>query len=163
MGAKPNENINGNNGRSQRDDNSKAPSIWDNAMDWIIEQSKTNAFLSERIEAMLDENLPDRIVGMVDSDDSDDKLPNENTDCIKQLLCKTTPFIRSMQKAVSSKINESDNETNEADDSINTDANSTSADDDHRLKVFFKYLPTIDEFTSYGTTCERQYNACKLF
>lgn len=167
-GAKPNETTNVNE-RTRRlsddtiNESSKATSIWDNALDWIVEQSKTNPFLSQHIQAMLDKDLPERIVQMVDTEDSDGKLPSENTDCIKQLLCKTTPFIWSMQKAVSAKINDSDIETNDADDSTSNDAKNASADDDYRLKAFSKYLPTFDEFTSFGTTCENQYNACKLF
>lgn len=167
-GAKPNETTNVNE-RTRRlsddtiNENPKATSIWDNALDWIVEQSKTNPFLSQHIQAMLDKDLPERIVQMVDSEDSDGKLLSENTDCIKQLLCKTTPFIWSMQKAVSAKINESDIETNEADDSPSNDAKNASADDDYRLKAFSKYLPTFDEFTTYGSTCEHQYKACKLF
>lgn len=169
IGTKPNENVNINVNANERirrlsddinNESSKASSIWDNAVDWIVEQSKTNPFLSQHIQAMLDKDLPDRIVQLVDSDDNDGKLPSENTDCIKQLLCKTSPFIWSMQKAVSAKINESDIETNEADESPNNDAKN---DDDYRLKAFSKYLPTFEEFTSHGLTCENQYKACKLF
>lgn len=166
MGAQPNENVSVN-GRSQRsfddknDENSKATSIWDNALDWIVEQSKSNPFLSQQIEAMLDQNLADRIVGLVDN--NDDVLPSEKTDCIKQLLCKTTPFIWSMQKAISSKINDADNESNDADESSDEEAKDPSADDDYRLKEFSKYLPSTDEFTKHGQTCESQYAECKIF
>lgn len=171
MGVKPNENDNINiNGRSHRlfdeknDENAKASSIWDNALDWIVEQSKSNPFLSQQIDTMLDKNLANRIIGMVDNGDNNDALPSENTDCIKQLLCKATPFIWSMQKAISSKINDSDIDTNiDADELPNNDAKDSSPDDDYRLKEFFKYLPTIDEFTKHGQTCESQYDACKLF
>lgn len=141
----------------------KSTQIWDNAINWIYNQSKTNAFLSQQIEMMLDRNLPDRIVQLVDDGNADaTALPRQSTDCIKQLLCKTAPFIWSMQRAVSAKINTDPNseasETNAADD----DADDFSGDGD-RLKTFFKHLPNSKEFMKHGETCENQYNVCKLF
>lgn len=175
IGAKPNENIkvSAERPRSLNDDEQQKQSshIWDNAINWIINQGKTNPLLSQQIELMLDRNLPDRIVQLVDDGNgAAAALSRQRTDCIKQLLCKTAPFIWSMQRAVSAKINtDSDTETNDPDDAdanaTGTDANSgiNDATDDYRLKVFSKYLPTDKEFTKHGVTCEKQYYDCKLF
>lgn len=173
MGAKPNENISMSE-RSRRlaDDNTnKNPNesgetIWENAIDWIFQQSKSNPLISQHLDTMLDKNLPDRIVELVDYDDDngdgtgDGMKPKTNTDCIKQLLCKTAPFIWGMQNAISTKISDTDAEPNEADD-----ASSTSPPDnvDDRLNAFYKYLPSIAEFTKHGMTCENQYKNCKIF
>lgn len=183
IGAKPNENIKVSAERPRSlTENSEQPKestqMWDNAINWILNQSKTNAYLSQQIEIMLDRNLPDRIVQLVD-DGNDGSgaaaaaLSRKSTDCIKQLLCKTAPFIWSMQRAVSAKINtDSDTETNETDADDDDDAvgasssdarSETTADDDYRLNTFFKYLPTDKEFIKHGVTCENQYYDCKLF
>lgn len=167
MGGKPNDNINvSERGRSLSDDTEKeyekAASIWGDTVGWIVEQSKTNPYLTQQIESMLEKDLPERIIGLID-DGNDEESAKKNTDCIKQLLCKTAPFIWSMQKAISTKMNESDIETREADDSVTNDEKIDSADNDYRTKAFFKYLPSVDEFTHHGVTCENQYAECKLF
>lgn len=174
IGAKPNENIKVSAERPRSLNDNEQPKqstqIWDNAINWILNQSKTNAFLSQQIELMLDRNLPDRIVQLVDDGNgAAAALSRQRTDCIKQLLCKTAPFIWSMQRAVSAKINtNSDTETNDTDadaDAPSSDANSETNDDadDYRLKTFSKYLPTDKEFMKHGVTCENQYYDCKLF
>lgn len=156
MGTKPNVNI----GVSER--SRRSESIWDNTLGWVLEHSKSNAFLSQQMESMLDKNLPDRIVNLVDDDDenTDSTFASENTDCIKVLLCKTGPFIRSMQKAVSAQMNES--EENETEEPPSEEKKDDSADDD-RLKPFFKYLPSLEEFKKHGVKCERQFKGCKIF
>lgn len=155
-GAKPNINI----GVSERAQRSE--SIWDDTLGWVLKQSKSNPFLSQQIESMLDKNLPDRIVKLIDDDDDD-----ENTDCIKMLLCKTAPFIWSMQKAVSAQMNDSDgNELEEppAEEEKNSSADvDNNNDDEYRLKPFSKYLPSVNEFQKHGNTCEHQFKGCKLF
>lgn len=154
-GVKPNVNI-GITERSRR-----SASIWDNPLGWILEVSKSNEYLSQQLETMLDKNLPDRIVRMVDVDESSgEEVPNKDTDCIKVLLCKTTPFIWSMQNAVSAQMNESN--VNELEEPANEDKQDTTADDS-RLSPFFKHLPSFDEFKKHGTVCERQFKGCKLF
>lgn len=178
IGAKPNENIKVSAERPRSLNDNEQPKqstqIWDDAINWILNQSKTNAFLSQQIELMLDRNLPDRIVQLVDDGNgaaaaATAALSRQRTDCIKQLLCKTAPFIWSMQRAVSAKINtNSDTETNDTDadaDAPSSDANSETNDDadDYRLKTFSKYLPTDREFMKHGVNCENQYNDCKLF
>lgn len=174
IGAKPNENIkvSAERPRSLNDDEQPKQStqIWDNAVNWILNQSKTNAYLSQQIELMLDRNLPDRIVQLVDDGNgaaaaAAPALSRQRTDCIKQLLCKTAPFIWSMQRAVSAKINTNSNtETNDTD--ADADAPSSEANNDadnYRLKTFSKYLPSDKEFMKHGVTCEAQYFDCKLF
>lgn len=179
IGAKPNENIKMSAERPRSLNDNEQPKqstqIWNNAINWILDHSKTNAYLSQQIELMLDRNLPDRIVQLVDDGNgaAAAALSRQRTDCIKQLLCKTAPFIWSMQRAVSAKINtNSDTETNDTDVDVDVDADAPSSDanneinddaDDYRLKTFSKNLPSNEEFMKHGVTCENQYYDCKLF
>lgn len=179
IGAKPNENIkvSAERPRSLNENNAQpkeSTQIWDNAINWILNQSKTNTYLSQQIELMLDRNLPDRIVQLVDDGNgaaAAAALSRQRTDCIKQLLCKTAPFIWSMQRTISAKINtDSDTDANETDadvDASSSDANrettATDDDDDYRLKTFSKFLPTDKEFIKHSVICEKQYYDCKLF
>ncbi|XP_031636173.1 uncharacterized protein LOC116349060 [Contarinia nasturtii] len=174
MGTKPNENIEVfDRIRRFKDENveeeivdEESQSIWDDTIGWILEQRKNNPFLSKHIDAMLDKNLPERLVNMVDNGNGrDDTSTDANSDCVKQLLCKTAPFIWSMQKAVSSRMNNSDTEASTTDDLFNDNAKSAenSTDDGNHMNAFFKYLPTFDEFKNRGVTCEDQYKECKIF
>lgn len=168
MGAKPNENINvGDRNRRFENDNTdeEAKSIWDDTIGWIVEQSKSSKFVSKHLDVMLDKELPERLVNLVDNgiDDNDETEQHGNTDCVKQLLCKTAPFIWGMQKAVSSQMNAPDSETNATDETQSDNGkNDSDDDDDYRMNTFFKYLPSVDEFKNHGVTCEDQYK-CKLF
>lgn len=163
MGAKPNENI-GISERTRRFEDKgsideEAKSIWNDPIGWILEQGKSNTLFSKQLDAMLDKDLPERLVNLVDNGNDDATIRNQNGDCVKQLLCKTAPFIWSMQKAVSNQINKSDDETSESDDTPNDNAKQ----DDNRMNIFFKYLPSVDEFKNHGVTCEDQHKQCKLF
>lgn len=163
MGAKPNENI-GITDRTRRFENEntdeEANPIWDNTIGWILDQSKSSKFLSEKIDVMLDKSLPERLVDLVDNE-NDETAPNENINCVKQLLCKTAPFIWGMQRAVSAQMSTSDGDATDGTSSDN--AKNGSGDDAYGVNVFFKYLPSVDEFKNHGVTCEDQYKQCKLF
>lgn len=165
MSAKPNQNIDiteRNRRLSDDDDNDESgSSFWDNTLAWILERSRSNEFLSQQVDTMLDRSLPERLVNMVDNGNDDETSTNEQTDCIKQLLCKTAPFIWGMQKAVTAQMNNSNVETTAADDS--KDEKNARDDEDERTNVFFKFLPTVDEFKDNGITCEDLYKRCKLF
>lgn len=171
MTSKPNQNINLTE-RSRRlsDDTEnvevdpESKSIWEDTLGWLIDRSKTNEFLSKQFETMLDRDLPERLVNLVDSGDNDESPLNGNRDCIKQLLCKTTPFIWSMQKAISAQMNSSDTEDDAENDAPrSTTEDSNAPNDGYNVNGYFKYLPSVDEFKNHGVTCEDQYKACKMF
>lgn len=168
MSAKPdlNVNINERNRRLNDDDGEgDNSSFWENTVGWILERSKSNDFLSQQLDVMLDRSLPERLVSMVDNGNNDEIISNERTDCIKQLLCKTAPFIWGMQKAVTSQMNNSNADITETDESAKINEKTATVDDDvdERTSIFFKYLPTTDEFKDHGITCEDLYKQCKLF
>lgn len=170
MSTKPNQNINPTErNRRLTDDvddveDAESKTIWEDTLGWLLERSKSNEFLSKQLETMLDRDLPERLVNMVESGDNAEYSPKGNSDCIKQLLCKTTPFIWSMQKAVSAQMNNSGTEDNAETDASRSNAGDTNAPNDgYNMMTIFKYLPSVDEFKNHGITCEDQFKACKLF
>lgn len=75
-----------------------------------------------------------------------------DAECIILLLCKLKPFVWNMQKAVTEKIvggekEKSDNKKVEKDP----------------MDVFFRFVPSREEFQNNGVACEDQYTNCKLF
>lgn len=73
-----------------------------------------------------------------------------DSDCIKLLVCKTSPIIWGMQKACNDSIDQ-DGQTNEI------DVNNRKG-----LNSFYKYLPDMQEFSSHGDACDSRYNGCKV-
>lgn len=169
MTAKPNQNINPTERNRRLSDDDKqaedkeSASIWEDTLGWILERSKSNAFLTEQLNTMLDRHLPERLVNLVDGDDNEETPTNGNSDCIKQLLCKTTPFVWSMQKAVSAHMSTTDTQMNAEKHPSRSDTGDNSKNDGNYMNAFFKYLPSLDEFKNHGITCEDQYKECKLF
>lgn len=136
-----------------RDDQSSAPSILENAFEWVYEQSKQNPALGNYMNAMLDKNLPENIVKLINENyENAGSMNAANIDCVKLLVCKSAPIIWGMQEAVSKQINgDTDNPNNERMESTNpTDA-------------FFKYLPDVKVFQNHGDGCEQRYAACNIF
>ena len=81
------------------------------------------------------------------------KFKTGEADCVMLLLCKLKPFVWSMQKAVNQRI--------VGEIKRNDDINRKENDD--RMHVFFKFLPTSQEFRNNGLECEESYPTCKLF
>lgn len=156
----PNENIVETRHASEnyKTEQPRALPIIENAFDWILDQSKKNPFLSQQMNAMLDKELPERILNYIDEgDDNDRKM---QTDCIKMLICKSAPIIQGMQRAVAKQINGKESETIASDENS---SNRNSKNDDSQMNAFFKYLPSVDEFRDYGETCENRFKSCKIF
>lgn len=140
----------------------RALPIVDNAFDWILDKSKQSPFLAQQLNVMLDKELPDRIINYID--DGNNKDQQQETDCIKLLICKIGPIIRGMQRAVSKKMNNDESETNEPDENPSDDnAGREAPEQDYRLNAFFKYLPNVNEFRDNGDICENRFSSCKIF
>lgn len=74
-----------------------------------------------------------------------------DADCVLLLLCKLKPFVWNMQKAINEKIVGAESER--ADEMNKMD----------RLSVFFKFVPSLEEFKNNGMECEENYKLCELF
>lgn len=157
----PNENILATRHASEnyKTEQPRALPIIENAFDWILDQSKKSPFLSQQINAMLDKELPERILNYIDEGDDKDR-EMQTTDCIKMLICKSAPIIQGMQRAVAKQINGEESET------IESNENSSNVDPknlDSQMNAFIKHLPSVDEFRDYGETCENRFKSCKIF
>lgn len=75
-----------------------------------------------------------------------------DADCVLLLLCKLKPFVWNMQKAINEKIVGAENQRV---DERNNEVN--------RMNVFFKFVPSLEEFKSNGMDCEDTYKTCQLF
>lgn len=74
-----------------------------------------------------------------------------DSDCVLLLLCKLKPFVWSMQKAIDERIVGDGR------------ADGNKKNDAGFMNVFFKFVPSLEEFKSNGMECEENYSACKLF
>lgn len=77
-----------------------------------------------------------------------------DADCVLLLLCKLKPFVWSMQKAITDRIV---GDVKQHGDDIE---NKPSVD---RMSIFFKYVPSLEEFKNNGVECEDTFKTCKLF
>lgn len=92
-----------------------------------------------------DHELPNKLISMVD----EMNYKSGEADCVLLLLCKLKPFVWSMQKAIGDRI--AGHEATMEKESFD------------RLNVFFKYVPSLEEFQNNGSECEEMYSSCKLF
>lgn len=139
----------------------RALPIIENVFDWILDQSKKKPFLLQQINAMLDKELPERILSYIDDGEDDKENGEMQTDCIKMLICKSVPIIQGMQRAVAKQINGKKSETIESDEN-SSNVNPNIADS-FQLNAFFEHLPSVDEFRDYGEICENRFKSCKIF
>lgn len=97
-----------------------------------------------------DRELPNKVISVVEAMNN---KPGE-ADCVLLLLCKLKPFVWSMQKAIDTRIV---GEPKQRVDDVN------KQEPLDRMSVFFKYVPSLDEFQNNGSECEENYPKCKLF
>lgn len=116
-------------------------------LDWIL-QSKSPA-LAHTLNELRNASLPESLVHMITS--NLDKTDG-NADCVKLLVCKTSPLIWGMQRAC--------NATIDGDEQMDEVAESGNAG--KGLNSFYRYLPDLHEFSSHGDACEARYQGCKL-
>lgn len=105
---------------------------------WIL--NKNSRRLQDLIEIARNESLPEHIEELIHDQESD-----EETTCIRLLVCKITPFINKMQKAVFSKEDEG------------IDRNLRGA------SYMYQNLPSSDEIKSRSEICEHKYKDCNLY
>lgn len=74
----------------------------------------------------------------------------DDADCVLLLLCKLKPFVWSMQKAIDERI-------------VGGEKQQHAKKDENRVNIFFKFVPSLEEFKNNGMECEDNYETCKLF
>ncbi|VVC94422.1 unnamed protein product, partial [Leptidea sinapis] len=110
----------------------------DDLQTWIL--NKNSRRLQDIIATAKNESLPEHIEQIIDD--------NEDTSCIRLLICKITPFVNNMQKAVFRK-------------DFN-DENINDSKEKHGASLLYRHLPSEEEISSKGEICERRYKDCDL-
>ncbi|KAL4711167.1 hypothetical protein ACJJTC_009538 [Scirpophaga incertulas] len=106
--------------------------------DWILNKrsQKLQQFLSRAKNASLSEDIEDIVR---------DQGDEEETDCIRLLVCKITPFVRKMQ------------------DSVFNAVDLDPVPGGYRgAEVMYKHLPSAEEITTQSDVCERKHRDCDL-
>lgn len=113
-------------------------------LDWIMQIK--SPVLAHTLNELRNSSLPENLVEMFASMEEKDG----DADCVKLLVCKTSPIIWGMQRACNDSI-DPDEQTDEIDESYGKGLNS-----------FYKYLPDMKEFSTHGDACESRYDGCKV-
>lgn len=89
-----------------------------------------SSYVSDLMTYITDRELPDEVIRYIRERNLD-----EDTGCLQQLICKSSPFVWGMQKALTGKQSRGRN-------------------------VFFAYFPDLKEVEEYADKCERKYPYC---
>lgn len=96
-------------------------------LEWIMDNSEVVGLL----EHAKNNSLPNKIVNYIK-----ERSLDEDTDCIQLLICKISPFVWGMQKAVGENNNRKGN------------------------GILFEHLPTADDVANNGDICEKKHPYC---
>lgn len=104
---------------------------------WIL--NKNSRTLQDLLKTAKNESLPNTIDDLITQQGSE-----EETSCIRLLVCKIIPFVTRMQKTVFGK------ETLDSNEDVRGSAS------------FYRHLPSSDEINDRSEVCERKHNDCNL-
>lgn len=105
--------------------------------EWIL--NKRSSRLQELISRAKNESLFNDIEDLVKEQGSD-----EDTSCIRLLVCKITPFVQKMQEAVFGKDGDGKREKLRG------------------AEIMYRHLPSTEEINKRGDICERRHRDCDL-
>ncbi|KAJ8720207.1 hypothetical protein PYW07_012250 [Mythimna separata] len=108
---------------------------------WILNKNSRN--LQDLIAAAKNESLPDTIDELIQEQGTE-----EETSCIRLLVCKVTPFISRMQKTVFG------NEEKTKDERFYKELRGSA--------LMYRHLPTAEEINARNDICEQQHKDCDL-
>lgn len=112
-------------------------------LDWILTNSSPH--LNKLMIDARDRNLPQKLIQLVTGGQS----RWTEGECILRLLCKTSPFVWAMQKAIGERIDGTDQEENRQDSGF--------------LETIMRHLPDTKEVDLHGDACEDRYPNCKVY
>ncbi|XP_030747132.1 uncharacterized protein LOC115875767 [Sitophilus oryzae] len=102
---------------------------------WIMEKPEVRNIINEA----LNPKLPEEIIKYIK-----ERSMDEETGCVQMLICKVSPIIRGMQKAL-----------NFTENYLHKDQNATV-----QKFVFSEYFPKVDEMLKHSWECEDKYHFC---
>ncbi|XP_030022852.2 uncharacterized protein LOC115442035 [Manduca sexta] len=106
---------------------------------WIL--NKNSRKLQDLLSRAKNESLSEDIEELIKQQGSE-----EETSCIRLLVCKITPFVNRMQKAVFGR----ENQTN------------TKYKKSVGVEIMYRHLPTEQEINNRSDICERRHKTCNL-
>ncbi|XP_038212647.1 uncharacterized protein LOC119832900 [Zerene cesonia] len=107
----------------------------DDLTTWML--NKNSKKLQELLATAKNESLPDLLEDLIRDQESED------ISCIQLLVCKITPFVNKMQKAVFGN-----------EEIVNNEYGGPSA--------LYRHLPSREEFNSKSQFCEKRFKECNL-
>ncbi|XP_075977134.1 uncharacterized protein LOC142977244 [Anticarsia gemmatalis] len=108
---------------------------------WIL--NKNSRKLQDLLTAAKNASLPETIDDIIQGQGTD-----EETSCIRLLVCKVTPFIYRMQKTVFG------NEDEKMNGGFSKEVRGSAA--------MYRHLPTAEEINARNDICEQQHKDCNL-
>ncbi|XP_067645250.1 uncharacterized protein [Eurosta solidaginis] len=123
-------------------------------IDWYLENP--NERMSRLLNDALDSQLTERITEMIERVE---EKQGGQAGCIKLLMCKSSPIIWGMQRAVSERVTgRSSNITNEnASEEQEKEKKAKSQKKLFSAEGLFAYFPTMDEFRKHGDVCDERF------
>ncbi|XP_059611811.1 uncharacterized protein LOC132258497 [Phlebotomus argentipes] len=112
-------------------------------LDWILTNSSPH--LNRLMMDARHSNLPQRLVELVAAGQSG----WTEGECILRLLCKTSPFVWAMQRAIG--------------DRIDGPAEDNQTENEGILDTIMKHLPDGKEVDLHGDACEERYPNCRVY
>ncbi|XP_028155861.1 uncharacterized protein LOC114349613 [Ostrinia furnacalis] len=110
----------------------------DDPIEWVL--NKRSSRLQELISRAKNESLFNDIEGIIEEQGS-----NEETSCIRLLVCKVTPFVHKMQEAVFGK-----------------EGRDVKPGKLRGAATMYRHLPSTDEIKERSDICERKHRDCDL-
>ncbi|KAI5646363.1 hypothetical protein NE865_01825 [Phthorimaea operculella] len=104
---------------------------------WIL--NKNSRYLQDLLAAAKNESLPEALEEIIKQ-----QATEEETSCIRLLVCKITPFVAKMQKAVFGEKSEN------FDKGLKGSA------------LLYRHLPSAEEIDERNDHCERKHRDCDL-
>ncbi|XP_068631858.1 uncharacterized protein [Battus philenor] len=117
---------------------SKVPHRSDDPSSWIL--TKSSKRLQDLIITAKNETLPDNIGEFIKEHEFE-----EETSCIRLLVCKIKPFINKMQKTI-----------------FNNDNSKNHYTETSGAGILYRYLPATEEIDSRSQLCEKRHKDCNL-
>ncbi|XP_016971640.1 uncharacterized protein LOC108039221 [Drosophila rhopaloa] len=110
-------------------------------IDWFLQRS--DRYSKRLIKDIMDRDLPEYIVDMIEAKEKPEE--GKQAGCLKLLMCKGKPIIWGMQESLKKRL-AGEPEEHEEDDSY------------FNKRIFFKYLPSLEDFRVHSDGCESKYH-----
>ncbi|XP_017101473.2 uncharacterized protein [Drosophila bipectinata] len=110
-------------------------------IDWFLQREDGHS--KRLLQEIMDRELPERIVDMISEKEDPEK--GHKAGCMKLLMCKSQPIIWGMQDSLKKRIAGEPEEQEDTDSFFNK-------------KVFYKYLPSLEDFREHSTSCEARFH-----